>query len=106
MKRAYVIWLLLVTVSLVSYVPISAQENKDKKREQEERLKKQPEMLINADAEKIGGIIVKSMIQAGYTLDKEDKYQLVFRKKVGGASGFLAGTLVGRDMENPHQLSR
>lgn len=104
MKRAYVIWLLLVTVSLVSYVPISAQENKDKKREQEERLKKQPEMLINADAEKIGGIIVKSMIQAGYTLDKEDKYQLVFRKKVGGASGFLAGTLVGRDMENPHQL--
>lgn len=76
-----------------------SQENKDG-----DRLKQKPELLVNADMEKVSSVIVKGMIEAGYTLDKEDKHQLVFRKKVGGATGFMAGVLAGRDTENPHQI--
>jgi hypothetical protein len=92
---------LLLLLCLVSINQFLAQENKNEK---EDRLKRQPEMLINADAEKVAGIIVKGMTEAKYNLEKEGKYQLVFRKKIGGASGFFAGALMGRDAENPHEI--
>lgn len=70
----------------------------------EDRLKQQPEILINADLEKVSAVIIKGMTEAKYDLEKEDKHQLVFRKKIGGTGGFMAGVLVGRDTENPHQI--
>ncbi|MGI8470519.1 MAG: hypothetical protein ACR2N3_18940 [Pyrinomonadaceae bacterium] len=78
----------------------SAQDDK----KDEERLKQQPEILINADLEKTSAVIIKGMTEAKYDLEKEDNHQLVFRKKIGGATGFMAGVLAGRDAQNPHQL--
>ena len=63
-----------------------AQENKDS-----DRAKQQPELLVNADMEKVSSVIVKGMIEAGYNLDKESKYQLVFRKKVGRRNRIYGG---------------
>lgn len=81
---------------------ISAQDNKNNK--DEDRLKQQPEILINADLEKVSAVIIKGMTEDKYDLEKENNHQLVFRKRIGGATGFMAGMLAGRDAENPHQI--
>lgn len=91
--------LMLIFVLCLCFTTAFSQENKNG-----DRTKQQPELLVNANMEKVSSVIVKGMIEAGYTLDKEDKHQLVFRKKVGGATGFMAGVLAGRDTENPHQI--
>ena len=97
-KKSYGL-LMPVFILCLCFTTAIAQENKDS-----DRSKQQPEILVNADMEKVSSVIVKGMIEAGYALDKENKYQLVFRKKIGGATGFMAGVLAGRDTENPHQI--
>lgn len=93
-------WLFLLMCLFAGSV--MAQESKFEK--DEDRLKQQPEILINADAEKVSAVIIKAMFDAKYNLEKEGKYQLEFRKRVGGASGAVSGILFGRDMENPHEI--
>lgn len=97
-KKLVGLTMLLMMLGLCG-IFVDAQESGDK-----ERLNQQPEILVNADLEKVNAVIIKGMTEAKYDLEKEDKHQLVFRKKIGGATGFMAGVLAGRDTENPHQI--
>lgn len=97
-KKIYELWITMFILCLC-FTTASAQKDKDKERE-----KQQPELLVNADMEKVSSVIIKGMTEAGYDLEEEGKHKLVFRKKVSGATGFLAGMLAGRDAQNPHQL--
>lgn len=63
-----------------------------------------PEITINADIDKVRAVIVRRFTREKFNLDKDQTSQLVFSKEVGGAGGFMAGVLVGRDQNNPRQI--
>lgn len=77
----------------------------DGEKENNDRLKQQPEIKVNADAEQVSAVIIKKMIADKYDLEKEDKHQLVFRKKINsGAAGFMIGVLAGKETDNPQEI--
>lgn len=79
-------------------------EKKDDKKEKKDEPDKFPEIVINADVEVIRGQAIRDLIKEGFTLERETASQLVFNKKIGGAGGFMAGMLVGRDQQNPRHI--
>ncbi len=63
-----------------------------------------PEITINADIEKVRGVILRKFIKYKFGLDKDQPNQLVFSKEAEGTSGFLAGVFLGNDQKNPRQI--
>lgn len=62
------------------------------------------EIQINADADSIRATIIRRFTKDKFDFDKDQPNQLVFSKEVRGVTGFIAGTLLGRDQNNPRQI--
>lgn len=63
-----------------------------------------PEITINTDIDKLKAAIVQRFTRENYDLDKDQPSQLVFSKNVGGAGGFLAGVLGGKEQSDARQV--
>ncbi|HYX28479.1 MAG TPA: hypothetical protein VE863_07925 [Pyrinomonadaceae bacterium] len=103
MDRNRLLLALLILACVTSSFSVLGQEKKPTS-DDKDRLKNQPELLINADIEKVRSVIIQGMLESKYTLDKEAEHQLVFRKEIKGGTGFAAGLLLGSDQQNPHQI--
>jgi hypothetical protein len=90
-KLLYSIGLLLTILCLLGLT--SSGKNKEEEN-------KYPEITINAGADRIRTILIRELTREGYSLEKENEYQLVFGKEMGG----LSGLLVGRDGQNPRKF--
>lgn len=98
MKRFHQLELLTVLGMALIVIPsVPAQQDKD------DRLKRPTEILINANLEKVRSVIVQEMTGANYTLEKEDTYQLVFRKEIKGTAGTIGGITFSGG-RNPHAI--
>jgi hypothetical protein len=63
-----------------------------------------PEISINADSDTVRALLIRHMLKDKFNLEKEEPHQLVFKKEMGGVSGWTTGILLGNDSRKGHMI--